>query len=163
MATPEWNFQRAAVVYLATVLPVGSEIQGHDTRGKQSIRLRQLDVARGLKAGWPDVVCVVAGQPEIYIELKGPAGRLSAEQERRGLNLRKLGRVWFVAQTLEQIEVELLTLGIPLRPHTLAAADRDARLRVKKPARSFNPRAPKESRARIAKGNAMMLAMARGE
>jgi hypothetical protein len=150
MATPEWNFQRAAVVYLSAVLPLGSEIQGNDTRGKQSIKLRQLDAARGIRAGWPDLVCIVAGFPEIYIELKAPGGRLSDEQERRGRVLRTLGRVWFVAQALEQIEVELLTLGVPLRGTMLSAADRDERIAAKKPSR-------KPSKPRTAKPTARGL------
>jgi hypothetical protein len=151
MATPEWNFQRAAVVYLSAVLPLGSEIQGNDTRGKQSIKLRQLDAARGIRAGWPDLVCVVSGFPEIYIELKAPGGRLSDEQERRGRVLRTLGRVWFVAQALEQIEVELLTLGVPLRGTMLSAVDRDARIAAPK---GHN----KPPRARAAKPTARGLA-----
>jgi len=165
MATPEWMFQRAAVTYLSTVLPLGSEIQGHDTRGKQTARARQLDVARGIKAGWPDLVCEVADFPPIYIELKAPAGRLSDEQHRRGMNLRRLGRIWFVAQTLEQIEVELVTLGVPLRGHTLTAAERDAKIAEKaaaKPKAPAKPRAPRGNRKQVARWNTAMLAMAKG-
>ena len=158
MATPEWNLQRAANAYLSAVLPVGSEIQAHDTRGKQTIRARQLDVARGIKGGWPDLVCEVEGFPSIYIELKAPGGRLSEEQQRRGLNLRRIGRVWFVAQTLEQIEVELLTLGVPLRGTMLSAADRDARIATpkghNKPPRTRTAKPTARGLAKIAKARA---------
>ena len=165
MAFPEWKFQRAANAYLSAVLPVGSEIQGHDTRGKQTARARQLDVARGIKAGWPDLVCEVAEFPPIYIELKSPGGRLSEEQERRGMNLRRLGRIWFVAQTLEQIEVELLTLGVPLCGHTMTAAQRDAKIAEKaaaKPKAPTKPRAPRGNHKQVARWNTAMLAMAKG-
>lgn len=148
----EWTFQRAAYVYLCAALPQGSEIQSNDAAG-HTMKQRQMNSARGIRKGWPDMVCVVAGFPEIYIECKAKGGALGPEQVRRGENLRKLGRVWFVAQTLEQIEVELRTLGVPLRATALSAADRDERVaeRLGKPRKVSKPQAVKPSRSQLAK------------
>ena len=147
----EWTFQRAAFVYLSAVLPQGSEIQSNDAAG-HTMKQRQMNAARGMRKGWPDMVCVVSGFPEIYVECKVKGGALESEQLRRGENLRRLGRIWFVAQTLEQIEVELRTLGVPLRGTMLSAAERDQRVQEKLSA----PRTP--SRPRTAKPTAATLA-----
>lgn len=157
MATPEWNLQRAAYTYLCAVLPLGSEIQSNDAAGGTE-KQRQLNYMRGIRKGWPDITCAVEGQPEIYIELKARGGSLKPEQIRRGENLRRLGRVWFVAQSLEQIEVELLTLGIPLRGHTLTATERDVKMaeRAAKPKRPAKPRAAKPKARHIAAWNATL-------
>ena len=163
MATPEWTFQRAAFNYLRTVLPLGSEVQSNDAAGG-TMKQRQLNYARGVRQGWPDITCAVEGQPEIYIECKAKGGSLTEEQLRRGENLRRSGRLWFLAQTLEQIEVELLTLGIPLRDHTMTAAQRDAKIAAKAEKPRTAPRAakPRGNKRQVARVNTLMLALARG-
>ena len=148
----EWTFQRAAFVYLSAVLPLGSEVQSNDAAG-HTMKQRQMNAARGMRKGWPDMVCVVSGFPEIYVECKVKGGALESEQLRRGENLRRLGRIWFVAQTLEQIEVELRTIGVPLRGTMLSAADRDERVqeRMRQPFKPSKPRAARPKASALAK------------
>ena len=140
--TPEWVFQRGAFTFLRAILPHDCEIQSNDAANSGSMRVRQLNASRGIRQGWPDMVAVVLGFPEIYIECKAPGGRLSGEQARRGENLVRLGRHWIVAETLAEIETELRRIGVPLRGTTLTAQQRDERLAAapKKPRGPGRPR-----------------------
>lgn len=154
----EWTFQRAAYTFLRVVLPIGSEIQGSDAAGGTQ-RQRQLNAQRGIVAGWPDMQCEVEGFASIYFELKAPGGTASAEQQRRGENLIRLGRHWFCVQSLGEIEQHLRHLGVPLRGTTLSAQERDERLQQRMPTRTRTrkPRADKPTIKQVAKGNKLAI------
>ncbi len=154
MRHPEWQFQKTAYVFLSKALPPGSEIQSNDTSHHASRAARMGDSARGIKAAWPDMVCVVAGFPEIYIELKAGRGDTSDNQESRGARLQALGRHWFVAWTLEDIERELTRIGVPLAARTGALIDLSHKPKVKKAA-VRRPLADKPSRRALAHVAAM--------
>ena len=152
---PEWDFQRAAYVFLSAVLPRDSEIQSNDAANKGTRRQRELNASRGIRGGWPDITAAVLGFPEIYIECKARGGRLSPEQQRRGQRLMALGRHWFVADSLVVIEQNLRSIGVPLRGTTLSAAERDARI-AERQAAPAKPRAvvkgaPRNKGAALAK------------
>lgn len=156
----EWTLQRAAYVFLCAVLPPGSEVQSNDAASSAGLRQRQAAAARGVRAGWPDIVCEVEGFPAIYPEAKMPGGRLTPAQEARGNNLLRLGRHWFVFHSLAELEQELRRIGVPLRGTTLSAGERDQRLAVRAPAKkATKPRTTRPKPADLARVAGMRKAV----
>ncbi len=115
MKHPEHDLQRKVYVFLRRSLPAGAWITSIDHARKATPQQRIAMHARGVQAGIPDMVCLMAGHPSIWIELKAPgAGTLSPHQESVGQAIRRNGHIWGVADSLESVQAILQGAGIPL-------------------------------------------------
>lgn len=90
--------------------------------GKMSRAAAGRRKARGVKAGWPDILVMhpVARAGNNYgcwmlgIELKTAKGRLSPEQKAVAQAFEQAGGFAFVARSVDEVEWYLLDFGIPL-------------------------------------------------
>ncbi len=69
--------------------------------------------ARGVKAGWPDVLIVFKGRA-VFFELKAPKGRLSAAQKAVHERLRLAGAVVYTVRSLDELAA-FLEVIVPLQ------------------------------------------------
>lgn len=117
-ATPERDFQRAAVRWLRTVLPgaivaaVPNEQRGAGRTYEQRMRFGAARKASGVLSGFPDVTVWPVGQEPFLVECKAPGGVVSDSQREMHLRLRTAGYVVVVADALESLRHELLQAGI---------------------------------------------------
>lgn len=79
--------------------------------------------AVGYVKGTADIVCVVPqfARP-IFIEVKGPRGKLSVEQMNERQIAFQAGAEYIVAYSPELLEAALAELGVPLRARLKRAA-----------------------------------------
>ena len=113
MKRPEEALHRTVAEFLDVALPEGAawttlEPGGYRTRAEAGIAK-----ARGVKAGWPDVLIVFKGRA-IFFELKGPKGRLSAAQKAAHARLRLAGAVVYTVRSLDELAA-FLGVVVPLR------------------------------------------------
>lgn len=107
---------RSVAAFLDLALPDNAPYTtiGHGGGGK--VRGGRLK-AMGLKPGWPDIAIIFTGRP-IFIELKGPKGKLSDAQITMDLRLNGAGAVTAICRSLEEVEDFLIVCGIPLKAST---------------------------------------------
>jgi hypothetical protein len=77
--------------------------------------------AMGLAKGWPDFILVLPGGHFAGIELKGPTGRLSPDQEHFRDRINHIGGLWAEARSLEGVADVLRLWGVKLRAEVRAA------------------------------------------
>jgi hypothetical protein len=117
--------------------------------------------ARGVRAGTPDTLLIVAGVPPVWAELKAPGNKPTPEQEAMGDTLMRLGCYWSWVNTIGTYHAWLVSLGIRLHPNaeTLATlADAGvlakigrAEIKAGKAPRSYKAREEKPTAARVRK------------
>tara|TARA_R110000868_G_scaffold137978_2_gene351709 strand:+ start:1063 stop:1587 length:525 start_codon:yes stop_codon:yes gene_type:complete len=117
--------------------------------------------ARGVRAGTPDTLLIVAGVPPIWAELKAPGNRPTPEQEAMGDTLMRLGCYWSWVTTIGTYHAWMVSLGIRLHPNaellaTMADASvqsKIARAEIKagKVPKAYKPREEKPTAARLRK------------
>lgn len=123
---PEQQAQVAVVAYLREALPPGSIVAAvkneHRARSRSrgsQIRFHQKRKATGVKAGFPDLICLIPGGKTVLIEMKAPKrGRLSPAQIECHAALRSLGHVVGVARSIDEAQLVLQQAGVPLRART---------------------------------------------
>lgn len=108
----EAQLHRQVADYLDLVLPpaVPWTTIGHGGGGY--VRGAQLK-GRGVKPGWPDIHFVCRGLP-CYIELKTRRGRVSPEQKEIHRMLIAAGAHVAVCRSLEEVQVTLRLLDVPM-------------------------------------------------
>lgn len=148
----EHRLQQAAAAFLSAVLPRDAYWTSVDAgQGAMNIRAAQMRKARGVKAGFPDVLVCFRGWM-FCIELKASKGRVSEVQEVAHHQIREAGGQVSVCRSIEEVERALRHWGIPLRGTTLTAQERDAWVAAAptKP-RAVVKRAPRNKGAALAK------------
>lgn len=143
----EWKLQQACAAFLSATLPRDCYWTSVDAgQGAMNLRAAQMRKARGVKAGFCDMLVVWRGG--FYgVELKASKGRVSDIQELTHAQIREAGGQVSVCRSIEDVERALRHWGIPLRGTTLTAQDRDAWVA----AAPKRPRARATERASVAK------------
>lgn len=156
----EHRFQQFCATYLSHVLPQDAYWTAVDAgQGAMNLRAGQARKARGVKAGFVDLLIVRGGR--FYgIELKTEKGRLSEAQHHTHAQLEQAGAALAVCRSIADVERALLEWGFPLRGTTLSPAERDASLAV--PPKPSKQRVAKVGRVSVKRGNEWSLALARG-
>ena len=140
----EHRLQTAVAVYLNLALPDDAVYSSIDHAGARSRIAQAILTNRGVKKGWPDLDLAWRGIP-FKIELKHGNNQLTPDQEATFARLERAGVRCFVCRSVEDVEVVLRQIGVPLRATTLTAQERDARLAAKAaaPKRASKPRREK--------------------
>lgn len=143
----EHRLQQACAAFLSATLPRDCYWTSVDAgQGAMNLRAAQMRKARGVRAGFVDMLVVWGGR--FYgVELKGSKGRLSDIQQITHAQIRDAGGQVEVCHSVEELERALRAWGIPLRGTTLTAQDRDAWVA----AAPKRPRARATERASVAK------------
>lgn len=118
-ASPEHALQVAVAQYLTlalrppvlwTALDAGAGKMSKAAAGKRK--------ARGVRAGWPDLLVMMpslAGRTQVIgIELKSKAGSLSLVQRARKIDFQVANAVYLTARSVEEVESILREREIPL-------------------------------------------------
>ncbi len=117
---PEDDLHMAVAQFLDLALPEDAcwtTVEHGGKRGKaEAARLK----AKGLRAGWPDILIIYRGR-SITIELKAPAGVLSPKQKALHTRLTLAGALVYTARCIEEVE-GFLGVIMPLRATTGQAA-----------------------------------------
>jgi hypothetical protein len=148
----EWKLQQACATFLSATLPRDCYWTSVDAgQGAMNLRAAQMRKARGVRAGFVDMLVVWGGR--FYgVELKGSKGRLSDIQQITHAQIRDAGGQVEVCHSVEELERALRAWGIPLRGTTLTAQDRDAWVAAApKRARATTKREPRNKAAMLAK------------
>ena len=124
----EHRLQMATATFLAAVLPRDSYWTSVDAgQGRMDVRAGQMRKARGVRAGFCDVLLIWRGG--FYgIELKASKGKVSDIQHITHAQIREAGGQVSVCHSIEEVETALRAWDIPLRGTTLTAQQRDERL-----------------------------------
>lgn len=107
----------AVAAYLDLALPEDAAWTTVEHGGKRGKREAGRLKAKGIKAGWPDIIVIHQGRVAA-IELKGPNGRLNPRQEAMHERLMLAGAPVYTATRLEEVEGFLRGCGVPLRATT---------------------------------------------
>ena len=114
----EAPIQRAIVAYLRAVLPAGAVVHhcaNEGVRGGQRGRLDQaIRKGLGTVAGFPDLVLALPGRVA-FLEVKGPAGRVSPSQRDMHAALAALGHPIAVVRSVEDTRAALAEWGVETR------------------------------------------------
>ena len=138
----EHRLQMAAATFLAAVLPRDCYWTSVDAgQGRMDVRAGQMRKARGVKAGFVDILIIYGGHFH-GLELKASKGRLSEAQHVAHAQIREAGGKVELCHSIEEVETALRAWDIPLRGTTLTAQQRDERLAAapKKPRGPGRPR-----------------------
>ena len=112
----EHALQAAVASYLTVALPEGAWFSSidHAKRGPiEGARLKR----RGVKRGLPDVV--IFWHADIWIELKVKGNKPNDGQLRVGGRISRSGGEWCWVRSVEELELFLRTIGVPLRASCL--------------------------------------------
>ena len=124
---------------------------GHER--KMTLRQGQMQKARGVRRGLPDVMVWAPGY-FLGVELKHGSNTATEDQRAFGQAMAALGHGYAVVRSVEQLVDVLEEHGIPLQSGARVAALRhDGMLAVPvatKPARTAKPRAEKPTRKQLA-------------
>lgn len=143
----EWKLQQACAAFLSATLPRDCYWTSVDAgQGAMNLRAAQMRKARGVRAGFPDLLFCWRGAL-LCVELKASKGRVSEAQHIAHMQIRDAGGQVEVCHSVEELERALRAWGIPLRGTTLTAQDRDAWVA----AAPKRPRARATERASVAK------------
>jgi len=159
---PEERFQSRVRMFLDACLvrPCWWSSVGHER--KQTLRQGQLQKARGIRRGLPDVMVWAPGY-FLGLELKAGKNAATDAQEAFGAAMAALGHGYAVVRSVEQLGEALAERGIPLAANwRLACQHHDAALDAPPKGHNKPPRAAKPTRSQIARGNRIALALARG-
>lgn len=80
---------------------------GHRTRGT-ALKMQRLGVLPGVA----DLEIVIAGAPNIYLEIKGPKTAVSPEQRQFGMRMIAAGRHWAVVRGVADVRTVFRAIGI---------------------------------------------------
>jgi len=161
---PEDRLQARCRMFLDAhlVRPCWWSSVGHER--KQTLRQGQLQKARGIKRGLPDMMVWAPGY-FCGIELKAGKNDTTDAQDGFAAAMAALQHGYAVVRSVEQLGDALEARGIPLAPGwRIKAQLHDMALDTALPhvpARAKPPSA-KPSRSQIARGNRLALALARG-
>lgn len=113
MKRPEEALHRTVAAFLDVALPEGAAWTTLEPGGYRTKAEAGIAKARGVQAGWPDVLIVFRGRP-IFFELKVPKGRLSPVQKLVHARLSQAGALVHTVRSLEELEA-FLGVIVPLR------------------------------------------------
>ena len=159
MMRPEDRLQARCRMFLDAhlVRPCWWSSVGHER--KQTLRQGQMQKARGVKRGLPDVMIWAPGY-FCGVELKAGKNDTTDAQNGFAAAMAALQHGYAVVRSVEQLGEALERHGIPLAPGwRIAAQHHDAALDGEpKPARKpSKPRAAKPTRGQVAVGNRLAL------
>lgn len=138
---------------------------GHEK--KQTLRQGQMQKARGIRRGLPDIMLWAPGY-FLGVELKAGKNDTTDAQDGFAQAMAACQHGYAVVRSVEALGEALERHGIPLAPGwRVAAMHHDAALEAppkghNKPPRVAKPRAPRGNRKQVARWNTAMLAMAKG-
>ena len=110
----------AVASYLDLALPPDAAWTTVEHGGKRGKREAGRLKAKGVRAGWPDILIIYRGRA-ICIELKSEKGRLSPAQKDLHPRLQLAGALVYTATRIEHVE-GFLRATVPLRATTGARA-----------------------------------------
>lgn len=121
--SPERAAQVAIVAYFRYALPAGSIVAAvkneHQPRSRTKggrMRFFAKRKAEGVVAGFWDLALLLDGPRTLLVEVKAPkTGRLSGAQRLRHAEAKALGYDTIVVRSVEEAELALRALGVPLR------------------------------------------------
>lgn len=119
-ANPEHRLQIAVANYLSVALKPPTIWTSLDAgAGKMSPITAALRKARGVKAGWPDVLVIHPGRMPhmaivLGIELKAGKGRMSGAQKEMAVAMYNAGCSYVTCRSIQEIAKILDFLAIPL-------------------------------------------------
>ena len=122
-AQPEHNLQTQICGFVRDCVLADHEFWANDRSKKQSKFQHVREKARGLRPGVADTTLAVAGLPEIYIELKWPPHKPTDDQIKFGLAMKRLGRRWYWADSVERFRQCLVDAGVPMRNSAVLTAE----------------------------------------
>ena len=124
----EHGLQQCCATYLARALPPTATWTSVDMATDQHMNVvaGARRKARGLRAGWPDVQVIYEGRL-FGVELKIGEGRQSPAQQFMQAEIERAGGKYAICRSVEDVERALMVWRIPLRAHTMAAGEYDAR------------------------------------
>lgn len=161
---PEAALQAACWVYAQQVLPPEADYASIETKvGRNDKMAGMFRKMMGVRAGEPDARVIWRGRVT-HLEFKAGAS-ISDAQHKRHAELRRAGAEVFIVRSVATLATVFTGLGIPLRFHAFTPEARDEALAARranpKPTRTRKPTRP--TRLSVARTNAMMVRMARGE
>ena len=122
---PEDDLHMSVARFLDLALPLDSAWTTVEHGGKRGKREAARLKAKGVKAGWPDIL-IIYRQRALTIELKALGGRLSNNQKLRHPMILRAGAPVAVCSRIEEVEGTLRGWGLPLRATTGAALPEEA-------------------------------------
>ena len=139
MKRPEDRLQSRVRMYLADALPAPGYWSSVDHARKQSVKSGQLQKARGIKRGLPDVMIWYRGMFH-GIELK-VGSAVSDAQHGFGAAMEANGFRYVVVRSVYALDAYLRASGVPVLPSMqIAALNHDAALAVATPTKHKRPR-----------------------
>lgn len=120
MRTPEADIQRAVVAALRFALPgavIHHSPNEHRAGGAAARRVQGIRSGMGLHPGWPDLVILDQGRV-VFLEVKGPHGRLSPAQEAFGARAQAEGHGWAVVRSVDEALEAVASAGLVVRART---------------------------------------------
>ena len=109
----ERDFQIAAFAYLSVALPADAVVFHPVNEGRRTLALGARLKREGMLAGLPDLCVIYRGQA-FWCELKSRRGWISHAQKECHRKLRDAGCPVMVCRSLEDIEMFLTGLSVPL-------------------------------------------------
>lgn len=111
----EDQIQASIVDHIRTVLPSALVIHlnNNPRSAIDGVRLNRM----GLVKGAPDLLVCMSGGRGMFIEVKAPKGRVTAEQTAFSFACQPIKWPWFVARSIDDVRLAFRALGIKTREH----------------------------------------------
>ncbi|WP_128515259.1 VRR-NUC domain-containing protein [Tabrizicola thermarum] len=113
----EADIQRAVVAALRVALPgaiIHHSPNEHRAGGVAARRVQGIRSGMGLCAGWSDLVVLAQGRV-LFLEVKGPRGRLSPAQEAFRERVLAEGHHWALVRSVDEALEAAATAGMVVR------------------------------------------------
>ena len=149
----EHALQTTCAVFLARALPPDATWTSVDPATDQHMDIvaGARRKARGLRPSWPDMQVIWRGLFHA-VELKIGDGKQTTGQMAMQAEIERAGGKYAICCSVEELEEALCGWGIPLRAHSMEAAEydvrREARMAAPKKASKSRPSTPEQSALR---------------
>jgi VRR-NUC domain len=116
---PEDRLQKQIVDYLNAVLVAPAFVAAIPNASRRTAAGRAGNAVPGLKKGMPDLVVAAPLKRTLWLEVKTPTGRMSAEQKEVQAVLRDMSHAHEVVRSIEDVKRALIAWGVPFRGNTV--------------------------------------------
>lgn len=106
--------QRQIIAYIEAVVP-RVLVWACPNGSRRTATGRPANAVPGLRKGAPDLICALPGGKTLFIEVKAPKGRASAEQEAFHGKLHALGHFCIIARDLDDVRRAFEVIGVETR------------------------------------------------
>lgn len=115
----EHLLQRKIKEFVRDAVDGPCQFMAFDSAKKATPWARAREAARGIAKGTPDTSIKVPGLPTIWVELKAPGNKPSADQLEMAVRLQAVGDLWFWCNSVQSYAEGLLRFGVRLRDNWL--------------------------------------------